>query len=437
MASYNEIDGVPSHANRWLLRDVLRGEWGFEGYVVSDYYAIRELAERPELYGHHVAARRQRGGPARGAGRREHRAARARLLSRTSSSWCAKGRSPSRELDELVAPMLALQVPARPVRRSVRRPRSGRADRRLRRRIASWRSKPRAKTITLLKNDGDRCRSIRTQLKTIAVIGPNADRELLGGYSGKPKHCSTVLEGIRQRVGADRRGAVPRGLQDHHRRLLAAGRRDAERSRRRPPQRSPRPSHVAAARRRGRARRRRQRANLARSVDGQPPGRPHEPRHGRPAGRAGRRDRRDRQTDRRPGVQRPAAVDPQSRRKRPPRSSSAGTSGRKPAGPWPTCCSATSIPAASCRSPSRGRWATCRRITTTSRRPAAATCSTTVAALPVRLRPELHDVQVQSAAAGTKPTSAATKRRACSVDVTNTGARRAATRSCSSTSATW
>ncbi len=56
MASYNEIDGVPSHANRWLLRDVLRGEWGFTGTVVSDYYAIRELHERPELYGHHLAA---------------------------------------------------------------------------------------------------------------------------------------------------------------------------------------------------------------------------------------------------------------------------------------------------------------------------------------------------------------------------------------------
>lgn len=40
MASYNEIDGVPSHANRWLLRDVLRKEWKWKGYVVSDYYAI-------------------------------------------------------------------------------------------------------------------------------------------------------------------------------------------------------------------------------------------------------------------------------------------------------------------------------------------------------------------------------------------------------------
>lgn len=43
MASYNEIDGVPSHINKWLLQDVLRQEWGFQGAVVSDYFAIREL----------------------------------------------------------------------------------------------------------------------------------------------------------------------------------------------------------------------------------------------------------------------------------------------------------------------------------------------------------------------------------------------------------
>jgi beta-glucosidase len=56
MASYNEIDGVPSHANRWLLRDVLRKEWGFKGFVVSDYFAIWELGYRPDTHGHFVAA---------------------------------------------------------------------------------------------------------------------------------------------------------------------------------------------------------------------------------------------------------------------------------------------------------------------------------------------------------------------------------------------
>lgn len=43
MPSYNEIDGVPSHANKWLIKDVLRKEWGFKGMVVADYYAIDQL----------------------------------------------------------------------------------------------------------------------------------------------------------------------------------------------------------------------------------------------------------------------------------------------------------------------------------------------------------------------------------------------------------
>jgi beta-glucosidase len=45
MPSYNEIDGVPSHANKWLLQKVLREEWGFNGHVVSDYYAIPQLMD--------------------------------------------------------------------------------------------------------------------------------------------------------------------------------------------------------------------------------------------------------------------------------------------------------------------------------------------------------------------------------------------------------
>ena len=49
MASYNEIDGVPSHINTWLLTDVLIGEWSFKGTVVSDYYALEELKLRHKV----------------------------------------------------------------------------------------------------------------------------------------------------------------------------------------------------------------------------------------------------------------------------------------------------------------------------------------------------------------------------------------------------
>jgi beta-glucosidase len=49
MPSYNEIDGVPSHANPWLLKTILRDEWGFKGVTVSDYFALQELQGRHRL----------------------------------------------------------------------------------------------------------------------------------------------------------------------------------------------------------------------------------------------------------------------------------------------------------------------------------------------------------------------------------------------------
>jgi beta-glucosidase len=49
MPSYNEIGGVPSHANHWLITNVLRKEWGFKGVTVSDYLAVNELVTRHKL----------------------------------------------------------------------------------------------------------------------------------------------------------------------------------------------------------------------------------------------------------------------------------------------------------------------------------------------------------------------------------------------------
>jgi beta-glucosidase len=49
MPSYNEIDGVPSHASPWLLKTILRGEWGFQGVTISDYFALGDLVSRHRL----------------------------------------------------------------------------------------------------------------------------------------------------------------------------------------------------------------------------------------------------------------------------------------------------------------------------------------------------------------------------------------------------
>ena len=70
MPSYNEIDGVPSTASRFLLDKVLRQEWEFQGLVVSDYNAIEQLADR-----HGIAALDGRGCGARARRRRRSRAA--------------------------------------------------------------------------------------------------------------------------------------------------------------------------------------------------------------------------------------------------------------------------------------------------------------------------------------------------------------------------
>lgn len=43
MASFNEIDGVPATANKWLMTDVLRKQWGFDGFVVTDFTGISEM----------------------------------------------------------------------------------------------------------------------------------------------------------------------------------------------------------------------------------------------------------------------------------------------------------------------------------------------------------------------------------------------------------
>jgi beta-glucosidase len=43
MASFNEVDGIPATANKWLMTDVLRTQWGFKGFVVTDYTAIMEM----------------------------------------------------------------------------------------------------------------------------------------------------------------------------------------------------------------------------------------------------------------------------------------------------------------------------------------------------------------------------------------------------------
>jgi beta-glucosidase len=200
MASYNEIDGVPSHASKWLLRDVLRKEWGFKGFVVSDYYAIRELHERPELFGNHLAADGKEAAAL---------AVKAGVNIELPEPDCypnivelvRKGILKESQLDELIAPMLLWKFKLGLFEDPYVDPDKAEAivGCEAHRQLALQAAR---ETITLLKNEGGIAPLDVQKVGTIAVIGPNADRQLLGGYSGQPKQFTTVLQGIRNRAGS-------------------------------------------------------------------------------------------------------------------------------------------------------------------------------------------------------------------------------------------
>jgi beta-glucosidase len=199
MASYNEIDGVPSHASEWLLRDVLRKEWGFKGFVVSDYYAIWELGYRPDTHGHFVARDKKESCAL---------AVRAGVNIEFPEPDCylhlvelvRKGVLKEFQLDELVAPMLFWKFKMGLFDDPYVNPDEAA------RLVGSEKNRKLAlqaarETITLLKNTNNLVPLNPGKIKSIAVIGPNADRELLGGYSGRPKFYTSLLEGIRSKVG--------------------------------------------------------------------------------------------------------------------------------------------------------------------------------------------------------------------------------------------
>ena len=194
MASYNEIDGIPSHVNSWLLDKVLRQEWGFRGYVTSDGGGLQMLVTM-----HHIAADNA------DAARQALAAGVDFDLSdgsvyRTVLDQVKEGKVPEWEVDRAVSRVLAARfrlglfenpyVDPDYTQRITNSPEH--------RQLAL---KAAQEAIVLLKNQGNLLPLNLAKLKTIAVIGPNAADVHLGGYSREPAHSVSILEGIRERVG--------------------------------------------------------------------------------------------------------------------------------------------------------------------------------------------------------------------------------------------
>ena len=194
MASYNEIDGVPSHASKWLLGDVLRGEWGFKGAVVSDYYAIDELAGR-----HSIAKDKTEAAILALAAGVDSDLPTGAAYSTLITS-VREGKVSEAAINQAVGRILAMKFraglfenPYADADAAVKITNNAAAK--------ALALKAAQRSITLLKNDGMLPLSLTSKASKIAVIGPSAAVARLGGYYGQPAVTVSILDGIKAKAG--------------------------------------------------------------------------------------------------------------------------------------------------------------------------------------------------------------------------------------------
>ncbi|HEY7925105.1 MAG TPA: glycoside hydrolase family 3 N-terminal domain-containing protein, partial [Vicinamibacteria bacterium] len=205
MSAYMDLNDVPAGANPWLLRDVLRGEWGFSGFVVSDAFGVANLTTQ-----HFARDGRDAAARALGAGLDMDMAS--GTFGRNLAALVKDGVVKEAQIDESVRRILAVKVrlgifeqPYADEARAavfVADPPKSRAEAR----SAAQRS------MVLLKND-KQLLPLKASLGSVAVIGPLADSkaDTEGSWMvfGHVPAAVTVLEGLRARLGSAKVAHAP------------------------------------------------------------------------------------------------------------------------------------------------------------------------------------------------------------------------------------
>src|SRR3984893_11946879 len=200
MCAYNAINGEPACANQYLLQHQLRGKWGFQGYVVSDCDAVRDVA----------ANHRYRPTQAQGAAISVIRGMDNECVTFTSRfgepvekayiDAVQQGYLPESVLDTALIRLFTARIKLGmfdppdmvPYTKIDEKELDSAEHRAEARKLAN-------ESMVLLKNDG--LLPLKPEIKKIALIGPLADqtRMLLGNYAGKPTHIVSILDGIKSR----------------------------------------------------------------------------------------------------------------------------------------------------------------------------------------------------------------------------------------------
>lgn len=223
MPAYSEIDGIPCHSNRYLLTDILRGEWGFEGPVVSDWGGLYYL------HGLHYVAK-----DAAEAGRMgifagvDMEAPNVFGFGEEFVEEVRKGNIPMELVDRAVGRILALKFRLGLFENPYAVPEDRKKECIHTRRHLDLAQRTEEEGAVLLKNENDML-PLKDGIGKIALIGPNADILQLGDYA-LPKateRAVTVKQALEERVGKDRvlfsRGCnIAFGTQQMHEEAVAA-----------------------------------------------------------------------------------------------------------------------------------------------------------------------------------------------------------------------
>lgn len=193
MPSYNEVQGIPAHANRHLLQDVGRKMVGFRGLYMSDYNGVTNLIDH-----HHIAANDEQAAEIAIETGVDVELPEGKAFA-TLPALVRSGRVSMARLDEAVGRVLALKFEAGLFENPFPDVKGAQARTNIAEAVALAR-KAAQKAMVLLKNDRilplDPDKACR-----LAVIGPNSVHPILGGYSGTNEKAVGILEGVRAAAG--------------------------------------------------------------------------------------------------------------------------------------------------------------------------------------------------------------------------------------------
>jgi beta-glucosidase len=206
MSAFNDVNGVPASGNRFTLTKVLRGEWGFDGFVVSDYTSVTEMIAHGYAADGADAARL-----ALASGVDMEMVG--RLYNENGAALLRQGKLKMSDVDEAVRRILRVKFRAglfdRPYVDESRESLLLSAEHlRAAREVA-------ARSLVLLKNRAATL-PFKKDVRTIAVVGPLADdpRAIIGSWAGdgRPQDSLTLLQGIKAKVSPRTRVLYEKGV---------------------------------------------------------------------------------------------------------------------------------------------------------------------------------------------------------------------------------